>query len=166
MTIDTSRKAVDKAWDEAAEARITDIERDRDAALAQVAALREALQDLYDEQNGPPLLRRAGDWHLAIQRTVAVLTSTEANALFDNAAAKARDAALVERGQREGIEAAMKALAIDVHKEAEEYTFRGEGDHTPTEAERTMLEDFGNELIGKLDEIICALATPPDGGSR
>lgn len=38
----------------------------------------EALRDLYDEQNGPPLERRAQQWHNANGRASTALTKLEA----------------------------------------------------------------------------------------
>ena len=68
-----------------------------DAAEAREAVLRDALQGLYDEQNGPPLIRRETDWQMAMRDAVAALYSTAE-------AAAARDARIRDEGRREGIE--------------------------------------------------------------
>lgn len=45
--------------------------------------------------------------------------------------------------------------SLNAHEEAQEYEWRGdEGDYTPNERERLLLEDFGNGLEGRLTEII------------
>ena len=36
-------------------------------------ALKEALQDLYDEQNGPPLLRDKASWQAAMDKACKLL---------------------------------------------------------------------------------------------
>lgn len=36
--------------------------------LAKIEKLREALQALYDEQNGPPLIRDKADWEAAMAK--------------------------------------------------------------------------------------------------
>lgn len=64
---------------------------------AQVSALREALQDVLDEQNGPPLVRREAQWVSANERARAALTDTAATA-------KAHDATVAEKARREALE--------------------------------------------------------------
>lgn len=46
---------------------------------------------------------------------------------------------------------------IDVHAEVAEYEWRGDGDYTPNEKERALLEDFGNGLISKVVELLANL---------
>ena len=72
---------------------------------------------------------------------------------------RAYEAALIERGRREGIEAARKVvLSLDVRDEAKQYEFRAdEGDYVPTEDELVILEDFGSGLIVTLDGSIRSL---------
>lgn len=56
------------------------------------------------------------------------------------------------------------ALAeINIHQETENYEWRGDGDYTPNEKERSLLEDFGNGLISTVQERIRAAipATEP-----
>lgn len=43
---------------------------------------------------------------------------------------------------------------INVHAEVEAYEWRGDGDYTPNEKERALLEDFGNGLISKFVELL------------
>ena len=40
---------------------------------AQLHALRNALQALYDEQNGPPLIRAKGSWQAAMDEAERLL---------------------------------------------------------------------------------------------
>jgi hypothetical protein len=40
-------------------------------------ALKAALQALYDEQNGPPLIERATQWQAAMDRARALLADEE-----------------------------------------------------------------------------------------
>lgn len=63
------------------------------------------------------------------------------------------DAALASLDAPEGrTNTDWRTKMIDVHKLASEYEFRGDaGDYTPTEAERAMLEDFGESLVASLD---------------
>jgi hypothetical protein len=42
-------------------------------AADEIERLREALRDLLDEQNGPPLVRRADEWQAAVDQARAVL---------------------------------------------------------------------------------------------
>lgn len=42
---------------------------------AEIAAYREALQDLYDEQNGPPLIKWEQAWNAAMKQAEAVLAN-------------------------------------------------------------------------------------------
>lgn len=44
-----------------------------DAAQAEIARLREALECLIDEQNGPPIERHAHSWQMAMDRARAAL---------------------------------------------------------------------------------------------
>lgn len=39
---------------------------------------------------------------------------------------------------------------INIHEEVEGYEFRGDGDYTPNDQEKALLEDFGNGLIGRI----------------
>lgn len=45
-------------------------------------------------------------------------------------------------------------IDIDIHEEVEGYEWRGDGDYTPNDQEKALLEDFGNGLIGRIDEVI------------
>ena len=47
------------------------------AVEAQRDALLEALQALYDEQNGPPLLRHQSAWEAAIEKARAAIKAVE-----------------------------------------------------------------------------------------
>ena len=47
-------------------------------ARAKIAALRGALEDLMDEQNGPPLIRDAASWQAAMDNALRVLAGKEA----------------------------------------------------------------------------------------
>jgi uncharacterized protein YoxC len=42
-------------------------------AADEIERLREALRDLLDEQNGPPLVRRADEWQAAVDQARATL---------------------------------------------------------------------------------------------
>ena len=54
--------------------------------------------------------------------------------------------------------------SVNVHAEASEYEFRAdEGDHTPTDAERAMLEDFGEQILSHLEAAL--ISTHPAGQS-
>lgn len=44
--------------------------------LAEVGRLREALENLLDEQNGPPLMRRQKEWEAAVAKGRAALAPT------------------------------------------------------------------------------------------
>jgi len=48
-------------------------EGDMEEAATEIERLREALRDLLDEQNGPPLVRRADEWQAAVDQARAVL---------------------------------------------------------------------------------------------
>jgi hypothetical protein len=110
---------------------------ERDEALAREAVLREALGDIVADMS------RRG--------TVAANTAGAALVrlgVHSAEASAARDAALVERGRREGIEEAARVVEDDM-------TRRGE---------RLWDHDY---LAGRIAEAIRALATPPaDGGPR
>ena len=84
---------------------------------------------------------------------------------FTTEAGRAYEAELIEKGRREGIEAARKVvLSLDVRDEAKRYEFRAdEGDYVPTEDELVILEDFGSGLIFTLDGSIRALLGVTDG---
>ena len=43
---------------------------------AENSQLREALESLLDEQNGPPLIRHAASWQAAVDRAMAILGSS------------------------------------------------------------------------------------------
>jgi len=43
---------------------------------------------------------------------------------------------------------------FNVHQEAAEYEWRGDGDYTPNDHERAMLEDFGNGLMSRLADMV------------
>jgi hypothetical protein len=64
----------------AEQARLNGMGSEREARLLAVnAELVEALQDLYDEQNGPPLIRHEAKWHAAMDSARAALASVEAS---------------------------------------------------------------------------------------
>lgn len=44
---------------------------------AEVRRLREALQALYDEQNGPPLIRDKADWEAAMAKASKALEESQ-----------------------------------------------------------------------------------------
>ena len=48
-----------------------------DAQATEIAALKSALEDLMDEQNGPPLIRDAALWQAAVDNAGQVLTGKE-----------------------------------------------------------------------------------------
>lgn len=48
-----------------------------------------------------------------------------------------------------------------IHDAAQAYEFRGDnGDYTPTDAERAMLDDFGNSLLSDLCRAPARLSQP------
>lgn len=47
------------------------------AEREKVQALRDALQSLHDEQNGPPLRRRRDHWQMAMNNASSALAATE-----------------------------------------------------------------------------------------
>jgi hypothetical protein len=168
MTIDTSREAIDRMtglWGVGVEpnmARVTEmlaaLTRERDEALAREAALREAVMgvetstealvrfaagDVYDiimDREGVQDRRKSEAFTDAIVRAANALEALTSTAT----AAEARDAALVERGRREGIEEARMA-AYDLARD-----YAGCDD----EAEAVALEKLAFQLKR-------AIATPP-----
>lgn len=49
-----------------------------DAQATEIAALKGALENLMDEQNGPPLIRDAASWQVAMDNARRVLARKEA----------------------------------------------------------------------------------------
>lgn len=47
--------------------------------------------------------------------------------------------------------------SVNIHDEANNYEWRGDGDYTPNEQEKALLEDFGNVLVGTIEDVIRAL---------
>jgi hypothetical protein len=165
MTIDTSREAIDRMtgmWGVGVEpnmARVTEVltalTSERDEALAQVAALMDLVRETalhlerVSDYDAPRLLLRV-------------------NAAVSEDAAEARDAALVERGRRDGIEEAARVAHEMAELRAVEY-HAGSHDHSREYAEGAM--DASGEIADAIAHRVSvahrALATPPaDGGPR
>lgn len=53
--------------------RIAALTAERDAAVAKVKTLREALQRLVDVQNGPPLFKYENEWNAVMAEAIAAL---------------------------------------------------------------------------------------------
>lgn len=51
--------------------------------------------------------------------------------------------------------------SVNIHEEANNYEWRGDGDYTPNEQEKALLEDFGNGLVGAIEDAIRALSAEP-----
>jgi len=156
MTIDTSREAINRMtgmWGVGVEpnmARVTEVltalASERDEALAREAVLREALTEI-ERSHIPSVPAACGETDDATwaQMHVGTLRWIARSALSSTAiAAAARDAALIERGRREGIEEARMA-AYDLARD-----YAGCDD----EAEAVALEKLAFQLKR-------AIATPP-----
>ena len=57
---------------------VQEVQRQRDKAEAKVARLTEALRELYDLQNGPPLMRERERWHRAMVAAAEILQAAQA----------------------------------------------------------------------------------------
>ena len=111
----------------------------RDEALAREAALVKSLVNIQEDATDTPTY---GDAKAALNR---IVRECEDVLSAPAAAAEARDAALIERGRREGIEEMVVALqkAADLKEDGEQK----------------------DRLLGWIKRFR-ALATPPEGGSR
>jgi hypothetical protein len=131
----------------------------RDEALAREAALREALT------------RAADDLSLYARHGITAFHGERAarDALTNTATvAAARDAALVERGRREGIEEAARVAHEMAELRAVEY-HAGSHDHSREYAEGAMdaSGEIADAIAHRASVAHRALATPPaDGGPR
>lgn len=72
---DTGRYGVDFADVERA-SLLSEAADELDRRRAEIAELREALEALYDEQNGPPLFARERQWKAAMERAKVALASS------------------------------------------------------------------------------------------
>jgi hypothetical protein len=147
MTINTSREAVERAargaWmahQQTAADTLRALVRERDEALAREAAVVKSLVNIQEDATDTPTY---GDAKAALNR---IVRECEDVLSAPAAAAEARDAALVARGRREGIEEMVAALqkAVSLKEDGEEK----------------------DRLLGWIERFR-ALATPPaDGGPR
>ena len=65
----------------AIKAKLAKKEKDCEALMAQRDELVEALQSLYDEQNGPPLIRYEKHWNAAMMKAEAALRQAKESKL-------------------------------------------------------------------------------------
>lgn len=157
----------------------------RGAEGADTMAAAETVTILYENYRGETAVRRitpiarewfgSSDWHPEPQWLFTAFDmDKEVFRDFARSGVKAWgqaavDAALsapaspgVPDSLREKIRLAV--ASVNVHAEASEYEFRAdEGDHTPTDAERAMLEDFGEQILSHLEASL--LSTHPAGQS-
>lgn len=47
--------------------------------------------------------------------------------------------------------------SVNIHEEANSYEWRGDGDYTPSDQEKSLLEDFGHSLVAAIEDAVRAI---------